>query len=247
VCTALVIAALFSYTPSIDRARAAALSRIDEVKRSDYIGSDGDKVLSIKNEYRKIISRAYLKPQVAEAYSGFSDEIAEIKTKAEYVDEYADALGKKVDRIYSKVDRATARRIIRRFRRNAMKCDSTEEMESLSDAAEDEIDDFKTKTEVKLEKKIRRAVVGRWKKRHSHQFHFRLESDGSFVMPIVQRHHHGHLFGTWDVSGTTVTITITENTLDPDYDPYDWVFHYDRNTGALIGTGSFSGWKYTEY
>ena len=247
LCSAAILFGLMNYTPSVDRMRAKALDTISKMNTSEYFKEDVSTVNDIKAEYKDKLKQQILKHDLRKTATKFNKAVSKVKTKPELIKSLAKKLEKYRKDIYSDEDKASAKELIRKFKLGAKEDSSKEDLKARYLDIEEQILKFKTVKQHKEEEARKIKIAARWTVAGSNEYPFKLSSDGNFIMPIDMNGSHGYLTGNWELDNTTVTVHILKNTVDENYKPYDWVFNYDEDADALIGTGQFAGWKYTKY
>ena len=247
LCSVAILFGLMNYTPSVDRMRAKALDTISKMSTSEYFKEDASTVNDIKAEYKDKLKQQILKHDLIKTVNKFNKAVSKVKTKPELIKSLAKKLEKYHKDIYSDDDKAAAKELIHKFKLGAKEDSSKEELKARYLDIEEQILKFKTVKQHEEEEARKVKITARWTVAGSNEYPFKLSSDGNFIMPIDMNGSHGYLTGNWELDNTTVTVHILKNTVDENYKPYDWVFNYDEDADALIGTGQFAGWKYTKY
>ena len=247
LCSVAILFGLMNYTPSVDRMRAKALDTISKMSTSEYFKEDASTVNDIKAEYKDKLKQQILKHDLIKTVNKFNTAVSKVKTKPELIKSLAKKLEKYHKDIYSDDDKAAAKELIHKFKLGAKEDSSKEELKARYLDIEEQILKFKTVKQHEEEEARKVKITARWTVAGSNEYPFKLSSDGNFIMPIDMNGSHGYLTGKWELDNTTVTVHILKNTIDENYKPYDWVFNYDEDADALMGTGQFAGWKYTKY
>lgn len=247
LCSAAILLGLMNYTPSVDRIRTKALDTISKMGTAEYFKEDVSTVNDIKAEYKDKLKQQILKHDLRKTVTKFNKAVSKVKTKPELIKSLAEKLEKYRKDIYSDEDKDSAKELIHKFKLGAKEDSSKEDLKARYLDIEEQILKFKTIKQHKEEEARKVKIAARWTVAGSNEYPFKLSSDGSFIMPIDMNGSHGYLTGNWELDNTTVTVHISKNTIDENYKPYDWVFNYDEDADALIGTGQFAGWKYTKY
>ena len=247
LCSVAILFGLMNYTPSVDRMRAKALDTISKMSTSEYFKEDASTVNDIKAEYKDKLKQQILKHDLIKTVNKFNKAVSKVKTKPELIKSLAKKLEKYHKDIYSDDDKAAAKELIHKFKLGAKEDSSKEDLKARYLDIEEQILKFKTVKQHEEEEARKVKITARWTVAGSNEYPFKLSSDGNFIMPIDMNGSHGYLTGKWELDNTTVTVHILKNTVDENYKPYDWVFNYDEDADALIGTGQFAGWKYTKY
>nr|WP_298875227.1 hypothetical protein [uncultured Mogibacterium sp.] len=247
LCSVAILFGLMNYTPSVDRMRAKALDTISKMSTSEYFKEDASTVNDIKAEYKDKLKQQILKHDLIKTVNKFNKAVSKVKTKPELIKSLAKKLEKYHKDIYSDDDKAAAKELIHKFKLGAKEDSSKEELKARYLDIEEQILKFKTVKQHEEEEARKVKITARWTVAGSNEYPFKLSSDGNFIMPIDMNGSHGYLTGKWELDNTTVTVHILKNTIDENYKPYDWVFNYDEDADALMGTGQFAGWKYTKY
>ncbi len=242
-----ILLGLMNYTPSVDKMRAKALDTISKMSTSEYFKEDISTVNGIKAEYKDKIKQQILKQDLSKTVSKFNKSVSKVKTKPEMIKSLVRKLEKYRKDIYSDEDKESAKELIHKFKIGAKEDSSKEDLKARYLDIEEQILRFKTVKQHEEEEARKVKIAARWTVAGSNEYPFKLSSDGNFIMPIDMNGSHGYLTGKWELDNTTVTVHILKNTIDESYKPYDWVFNYDEEADALMGTGQFAGWKYTKY
>ena len=245
--SAAILFGLMNYTPSVDKMRAKALVTISKMSTSEYFKEDISTVNDIKAEYKDKLKQQILKQDLSKTVSKFNKAVSKVKTKPEMIKSLIKKLENYRKDIYSDDDKASAKELIHKFKIGAKEDSSKEALKDRYLDIEEQILKFKTVKQHEEEEARKVKIAARWTVAGSNEYPFKLSSDGNFIMPIDMNGSHGYLTGKWELDNTTVTIHIQKNTVDENYKPYDWVFNYDEEADALMGTGQFAGWKYTKY
>ena len=242
-----ILLGLMNYTPSVDKMRAKALDTISKMSTSEYFKEDISTVNDIKAEYKDKLKQQILKQDLSKTVSKFNKAVSKVKTKPEMIKSLVRKLEKYRKDIYSDEDKESAKELIHKFKIGAKEDSSKEDLKARYLDIEEQILKFKTVKQHEEEEARKVKIAARWTVAGSNEYPFKLSSDGNFIMPIDMNGSHGYLTGKWELDNTTVTVHILKNTIDESYKPYDWVFNYDEEADALMGTGQFAGWKYTKY
>ena len=242
-----ILLGLMNYTPSVDKMRAKALDTISKMSTSEYFKEDISTVNDIKAEYKDKLKQQILKQDLGKTISKFNKSVSKVKTKPELIKSLVRKLEKYRKDIYSDEDKESAKELIHKFKIGAKEDSSKEDLKARYLDIEEQILKFKTVKQHEEEEARKVKIAARWTVAGSNEYPFKLSSDGNFIMPIDMNGSHGYLTGKWELDNTTVTVHILKNTIDESYKPYDWVFNYDEEADALMGTGQFAGWKYTKY
>lgn len=242
-----ILLGLMNYTPSVDKMRAKALDTISKMSTSEYFKEDISTVNDIKAEYKDKLKQQILKQDLGKTVSKFNKSVSKVKTKPEMIKSLVRKLEKYRKDIYSDEDKESAKELIHKFKIGAKEDSSKEDLKARYLDIEEQILKFKTVKQHEEEEARKVKIAARWTVAGSNEYPFKLSSDGNFIMPIDMNGSHGYLTGKWELDNTTVTVHILKNTIDESYKPYDWVFNYDEEADALMGTGQFAGWKYTKY
>lgn len=247
MCSLFLCIGMAHYTPSVEHLRKQSIAEINKVDTTAFFEDDLETVQDLQIEYKDIIKELPLRTDIVDAMKAFHKECSKLQTRDGCIKKYKKDLTKMAADIYSDEDKASAKALIKQFATDAKGDKTRTALDARYETAKAAISEFKTKAEVEKEQEIKTAVTGRWQIRGGNQYSFKLSENGTFLMPIDMNGEHGYLTGTWSVSGTTISVNITKNTVNPDYEPYSWVFNYNENESTLVGTGEFSGWTYTKY
>lgn len=268
VLSAVMICGFTQYVTPLEKAKQAAIEQLETYSVKPYLYEDRPDVKDFLKSYEEPIRNCINVAEVDEQMQSMEKAVSrKFKRKGQVIKSYDKRLERRIKRIYSKADRKAARSFVAEFDNRAKKCRKREDIELAFITAKQRISTFKTIKQHKQEVAEREYLYGSWQLPGTDEYPFALNESGSFYMPIEQkttsykrifRNHRfrrkkvvttedGNIGGSWTLTeDKQVIINITYNTLDPDYEPYTWIFNYNTKDKTLEGTGDYYGWNYTK-
>lgn len=260
VFSAALVFGMTKYVTPVEKARDAALKALSEYSIETYLEEDRQNVNDFFESYEQIIKNCTTVIDVEKARASFEKKLdKKFKTKDAVITSYEKKLNGQVKNIYSEEDNKKAKKLVADFKKKASEKESRNDIDLTYTTYKSKIGAFKTIKQHEKEEAEKAYLHGTWQKLNSNEYPFALHPSGSFYMPIekesvsfkngkiVRENKTGNLGGTWELTEyDQVVISISYSTLNEDYEPYTWIFDYNKADKTLEGTGDFAGWVYNK-